>query len=114
VASGDGAAVAGDEEPDEVPAERPAPAAKPAGAPVEPEALAQISVELRQQACDACFAKGAWRADPAQVGMPAPGVAAEDSSPVPHAAVAAAALAVVLRGALWVETEPRRQQRFLS
>jgi hypothetical protein len=55
-------------------------AARPAGAPVNPEATARLGVEVRQQACDACFADGSWRGDPAELNRPAGGRAAEDSA----------------------------------
>jgi uncharacterized repeat protein (TIGR01451 family) len=65
---------------------------------------AQASVGLRQQACDACFADGSWRAVPA------------DGSQSPDAVAASAALAIVLGGS-WsaprAENERRTRQRFL-
>jgi hypothetical protein len=101
------------EEPDQ--ADGRAPTANPDGRPLDREAEARADMLLPQWACDACFADGFWRADPAGWDTPLP--AAQPSSPTSSAVGAAAVLAFGLSGA-WgadrAETERRRRRPWRS
>jgi hypothetical protein len=80
------------------------PTARPAGAAVDPRVRVPVGVEVRQQAVDACFTDGSWRAMPAELG-----IRAEGSTPAVDV-VAAAALVVCLGGcARGQRAEPERR-----
>jgi hypothetical protein len=120
VESGGGGAVTGDDQPGEVPAGRRVVGVDPVGSPVEPptpidpEAAGQVGVGFQQQ-YGARNARGFEGNASEKSGQPARGEAEQGDSPVPHAATAAVALAVLLGGygsALRMETDPRRQRRF--
>jgi hypothetical protein len=92
----------------------PVPTARPADAPLDLEAIVPVGVRGQPQAIDACFPDGSWRANAAELEMPAGALAAEGSAPATNAA-AAAPLVFLLgggAGAHRAETELRRRRGF--
>jgi hypothetical protein len=104
-----GGAAPSDEPGDDGQTDQPPPGANPAGSPVDPDAAAEAGVQLRRQACDACFADGSWMTAAAKAGLLGPRGA-------PDPAAAEAALAVVL-GGFWgvhrAAAESRTRRRLL-
>jgi hypothetical protein len=92
-----------------------APTANRDATPVDRDAATRADVRLPQWTCDACFADGSWRAEPAGWDVPLPAV--EPANSTPGSIGAAAVLAFALSGA-WgadrAESERRRRRQWLS
>jgi hypothetical protein len=91
------------------------PGTNPGDKSLDQDAEAWADVRLPQWACDACFANGSWRADPAGLDTLVP--AAESSGSAPDSVGAAVALTFALGGAWgapWAQSEPRTRRRWLS
>jgi hypothetical protein len=113
--SGDGMEVVpSNEAPGAEQAEGPTPPAWSASTPVDPDALATLGVELREQAVDAYFADVSWLVDSPELDVLAPKLAAEDFGPALKSAIAAAAVLVGGSGGAWraeMASDTRRRLR---